>query len=291
MMFNGMLTVLLVIAHPDDETLFGGLVYTLTHHLNASVDLACITNGEDGFAHAILSQPFYGNIQLTEESVARTHLAHIRQKELFGSGEILGIRNYFFYDQMDLGYTQSTHTVLNDQWKKEWVIQRFEHTIKYGNGANGYDLMILMLPNVDSHAHHTLSGLLALEAIDRLKQMNSTDLIIPTVIGGSEFVLNQPPTCLQSPLAEVSTELEFRFNLRWKLVDLPYVDYQTILLWMAAEHKTQGTLVTELLTEYNRDNEQYFYFSINERNENNTRLLMVQQLFDKFTQLHQKNIK
>jgi LmbE family N-acetylglucosaminyl deacetylase len=39
------LTVLAVVAHPDDEILFGGFIYTLTHQLNASVDLICVTNG------------------------------------------------------------------------------------------------------------------------------------------------------------------------------------------------------------------------------------------------------
>jgi LmbE family N-acetylglucosaminyl deacetylase len=40
------LTVLLVVAHPDDETLFGGFIYVLTHKLNASVDLMCVTNAK-----------------------------------------------------------------------------------------------------------------------------------------------------------------------------------------------------------------------------------------------------
>jgi LmbE family N-acetylglucosaminyl deacetylase len=283
------LTVLAIIAHPDDEILFGGFIHALTHHLNASVDLVCVTNGEGGFAYTGLSEPLYGNQKLSEEAIGRTHLPRIRQQELLGSGRIIDIRKFFFYDQMDLEYSLDINTVLEDQWDTEWVIKRFQHTLKHGNGADGYDLMAIILPSVDSHGHHTVSGLLALEAIDRLQQAKSTDVKIPTVIGGSEFVLYQPPSYPGNRLAEVLTNVEFRFNLRWKTIDLPMVDYQTILLWMAAEHKTQGTLIDELLNEYNRDNEQYFYFAINDQYGDNGRLSMVQNLFTQLADLHQND--
>ena len=262
------LSVLAIIAHPDDEILFGGLIHAVTHQLNVSVDLVRVTNGGGGFAHAKLAEPLYGNQKLSEEVTGRTHLPRIRQQELLGSGRILNIRNFFFYDQIDLEYSLDTETVLNQQWDKEWVIERFEHTLKHGNGVSGYDIMIILLPSDDSHGHHTVSGLLALEAINRLQKTKSTGVRIPTVIGGSEFVLNEPPKYPRNELVEVLTNItdfEFRFNLRWKMINLPIVDYQTILFWMAAEHKSQGSLINELLTEYNRDYEQYFYFAINER--------------------------
>ena len=210
------LAVLVVIAHPDDEILFGGLIHALTHQLNASVDLVCMTNGEGGFEGAKLAEPLYGNLKLAEETIGRKHLPRIRQQELFGSGRIVGIRKYFFYDQIDLKYSQDIETVLTEQWDTEWVIERLQHTIKHGNGADGYDLMIVMLPSVESHGHHTVSGLLALEAIKRLQAVESAGAIIPTVIGGSEFVVNQPPTYPGYEIAEVPTNMfdyEFRFSL------------------------------------------------------------------------------
>jgi hypothetical protein len=191
---------------------------------------------------------------------------------------------------MDLQYSRDVDSVFANQWDKEWVIEQFQQTLKHGNGANGYDLMVVLLPSVDSHGHHTASALLALEAIDRLQQVKSSNIQIPTVIGGSEFVLTDPPTYPGNRLAEVLTNVtavEFDFNLRWKVNNLSFVDYQTVLFWMAAEHKSQGGLVTELLTEYDRDNEQYFYFAINERYGNNTRLSMVQNLFTQLANLHQ----
>ncbi|CAF0900419.1 unnamed protein product [Adineta steineri] len=284
------LTVLVVIAHPDDEILFGGFIHSLTHQLNASVDLICVTNGEGGFANAGLAESFYDNIKLREETIGRIHLPRIRQQELMGSGRILGIRKFFFYDQLDLEYSRDTNSVLSKQWNKEWVIDRFHHTIKHGNGVRGYDLMIVMLPNVNSHGHHTVSGLLALEAIIRLQQMKSAYIVIPTVIGGSEFALDHPPTYPENQLAEVltnSTVNEFHFNLRWKLLNVPIADYQTILYWMAAEHKSQGGLIAEVFTEFKRVHEQYFYFTINERDNHSSRLLMVQNLFTQLANIHE----
>ena len=195
---------------------------------------------------------------------------------------------------MDLEYSLELQTVLEDQWDTEWVIGRFQHTLQRGNGAGGYDLMLVLLPSVRSHGHHTASGLLALVAIDRLQRANSTDVKIPTVLGGSEFVLYEPPTYPENQFAKISavrTDLEFRFNLRWKTIDLPMVDYQTVLLWMAAEHKSQGTLVDELLNEYHRDYEQYFYFSINDRDDEETRLPIIQNLFTQLVELHQDDRK
>src|SRR5689334_3265787 len=96
------LSVLVIIAHPDDETLFGGFIHALTHKLNASVDLVCVTNGEGGFAHAGPSESLYNNLKLSTETIGRKYLPRIRQQELLGSGRIVGIRRYFFYDQIDL---------------------------------------------------------------------------------------------------------------------------------------------------------------------------------------------
>ena len=60
---------------------------------------------------------------------------------------------------------------------------------------------------------------------------------------------------------------------------------------MATEHKSQSSLINELLTEYNRDYEQYFYFAINDRYENDGRLLMVRYLFAQLADLHQDYTK
>lgn len=289
---SGMLAVLVVIAHPDDETMFTGLIHALTHKLNASVDLVCITNGEGGFKYAGLSESFYGNLELSNEKVARKHLPRIRPQELFGSGRILGIRKYFFYDQMDLEYSKDVDTVYKNQWDKEWVIEQLQRTIKTGNGADGYDLMVVILPSTKSHGHHSASALLALDAIHRLQETKPQNIRIPAVIGGSEFVLTQSPSYSKNPIAVISNNTiasEFRFNLKWKVTQSVFVDYKTVRLWIAAEHKSQGSLIEEMLRGYDRDEEQYFYFAINDFDNNKEHFKFIESLFTQLALIHQND--
>ncbi|CAF1195163.1 unnamed protein product [Rotaria sp. Silwood1] len=228
--------------------------------VDQSVDLVCVTNGEGGFAHAGASELLYSNLKLSEEAI-------------------------------DLKNSRNIESIFAKQWDKEWIIEQFQRTIKNGNSVSGYDLMLIMLPNIDSHDHHTASDLLALEAIDRLQRLCSVNITIPTVIGCSEFVLTEPPIYPENPLVELPTNVtsfEFRFNLKWKVSNSFIVDYQTILLWLAAEHKYQGGLIMKILSEHNPVNEQYFYFAINERYGNGTRFPIVQNLFTQLANIHQK---
>ena len=97
-------TVLIVIAHPDDETGFAATVYKITHELHGNVDLALITNGEGGYKYSTLAEDYY-HLELTDEKVGRENLPRIRKQELMNAGKIIGIRNYFFLDQWDRKYT------------------------------------------------------------------------------------------------------------------------------------------------------------------------------------------
>jgi hypothetical protein len=289
-MIGLVLAVLVIIAHPDDETMFAGFVHALTHKLNAKVDLVCVTNGEGGFSHSAASESLYGNLQLSNESIGREHLPRIRKQELLASGKILGIRKYFFYDQFDLKYDRNVDTVLSEQWNKELIIQLLEQTIKNGNGVDGYDLMLIILPNIQSHGHHTASGLLALETIKRLQENKLTNIKIPTVIAGSEFFLTEPPTYTLNQLAEISsiTPYEFLFNRQWKLNNSSNIsNYEMISVWMCSEHKSQGGLIAGKLTTVAQKNEQYYYFSINNALNNRTRLQLIQNLFKELDDIHQ----
>ncbi|CAF0727090.1 unnamed protein product [Adineta steineri] len=284
------LAVLVVIAHPDDETLFAGFIHALTYKIHAIVDLVCITNGEGGFRHSGPSEYLYNNLQLSKESIGRQHLPRIRKHELLASGRILGIRKFFFYDQIDLKYDRNVDVVFAEQWNKEEVIQRLEQTIKTGNSSDGYDIMLIMLPSIESHGHHTASGLLALETIERLQQKQLVNIKIPTIIGGSEFILNEIPVYPSNKLAEISS-IEpnlFQFNRTWKLTNTTDVaTYQMIVIWACSEHKSQGGLIAETLTGYARENEQYYYFSINNEQ---IRFQLIQNIFEQLVNIHQYNI-
>ncbi|CAF3788495.1 unnamed protein product [Rotaria socialis] len=289
---NSALAVLVVIAHPDDETIFAGFIHALVHKLHATVDLVCVTNGEGGFRHSAPCEYLYDNLELSNESIGRQHLPRIRKQELFASGKILGIRKYFFFDQLDLKYDRNVDIVFAEQWNKKQIIELLEQVIITGNSTHGYDVMLIMLPSTQSHGHHTASGLLALETIEHLQKNKSSNIKIPTVIGGAEFVLNELPTYLSNPLVEICSILpnEFRFNRTWKLSSTTNIpDYQTIVTWACSEHKSQGSLIAETLTTFTREHEQYFYFSINNEQHDRTRIQLIEHIFKQLAHIHEYN--
>jgi LmbE family N-acetylglucosaminyl deacetylase len=69
--------VLVVIAHPDDESVMAATIYKITHELSGIVDLAIITNGEGGFRYSLLSETIYDNA-ITKEHIGRKELPQIR---------------------------------------------------------------------------------------------------------------------------------------------------------------------------------------------------------------------
>ena len=87
--------VLVVVAHPDDDTDFVGAVYKLTHVLGGKADLCIVTNGEGGYRYATLAEPIYG-LKLTQESVGRKALPAIRKKEARAGGAIAGYMSLWF---------------------------------------------------------------------------------------------------------------------------------------------------------------------------------------------------
>lgn len=71
--------VLVINAHPDDETSFPILLYKITHDLKGTVDLALLTDGSGGFIGSELGSVHYG-LDLTDSLVGRSELPRIRKK-------------------------------------------------------------------------------------------------------------------------------------------------------------------------------------------------------------------
>src|ERR1700719_318819 len=95
--------VLVVTAHPDDETAMAATIYKITHELNGVADQCVITNGEGGYKYSTLAEAYYG-LELTDETVGRANLPRIRKQELMNAGKIIGTHNIFFLDQKDAHY-------------------------------------------------------------------------------------------------------------------------------------------------------------------------------------------
>jgi LmbE family N-acetylglucosaminyl deacetylase len=92
--------VLVVTAHPDDETGFSVTMFKITHELKGIVDMAVMTDGGGGFADSQLGAMYYG-LNLTDSVTARNHLPLIRKQEIINAGRIMGVRNMFYMEQPD----------------------------------------------------------------------------------------------------------------------------------------------------------------------------------------------
>jgi LmbE family N-acetylglucosaminyl deacetylase len=248
--------VLLVTAHPDDDAAFAATVYRITHHLGGAVDLALVTDGGGGFRYSTLAEPIY-NLSLTDERVARQYLPAIRKRELMAGGAIVGIRNYFFLDQPDRGFTLSADSVLGAVWDTTFVHNRLAAIMADGS----YDLVLGILPFEETHGHHKSATIMALHAAMSFPPQDR-----PVVLGGFICSLDQtqemrfegleshPQTRVAggAPLVRFDRTQKFGLNDR--------LDYRIIVNWVIAEHKSQGTM--QLLM--NRgDTECFWYFDAN----------------------------
>jgi LmbE family N-acetylglucosaminyl deacetylase len=224
---------LIVVAHPDDESCFAATVYEITHNLGGRVDQLVITNGEGGYRYSLLAESFYG-VALTDEAVGRAALPEIRKRELLEAGHILGIANHFFLDERDLRYTQDIDEVLGEHWRPG-VLAEVERRI----AVVPYDFVLTLFPSPETHGGHKAATITALNAVQQMTGRK------PVVLGCQDARSNaeaqpswngfQSAKHPFSALPQVfSTDRTVKFGFKDAL------DYQIIVNWVIAAHKSQG---------------------------------------------------
>jgi N-acetylglucosamine malate deacetylase 2 len=265
--------VLIVIAHPDDDAMFAGTVYKIARTLRGAVDLALVTDGSGGFRYAQLAEPIHG-LRLTDEAVARQYLPGIRKRELMAGGAIVGIRNYFFLDELDHAYTENADTVLRHVWDSAAVRTRLARLMRRGR----YDFVFAHLPVERFHGHHKAATILALEAARSLEPG-----VRPVVLGA--FAGRKQDTTLAGyrglPGYPITTVLPgaapFAFDLTQALSPDGRLDYRIVVNWLIAEHKSQGTMQLLMNT---GEVERYWFFAVNDP----ARLPAAARLFDRLAE-------
>ncbi len=251
--------VLIVNAHPDDETGCAATVYKLTHDLHGKVDLALITNGEGGYKYSTLAEAYYG-LELTDEKVGREYLPTIRKRELMNAGKILGIRNYFFFDQKDHRYTLNPHEALDSIWDIQ-LIQRRLHDILI---AGKYDYIFCLLPVDSTHGHHKGATIMALTAVQAL----GSEIKHPIVLGvdnprKSDSIAVRFVVLHDYPITEINKQAPiFKFDRSVKFGYHNVLNYKIIVNWEIAEHKSQGTV--QMIGANEGDIEEFHFFKIND---------------------------
>lgn len=261
--------VLIVTAHPDDDAAFAGTVYQITHQLGGDVDLALITDGSGGFRYATLAEPIYG-VALTDEAVARTHLPAIRKRELMAGGAIVGLRNYFFFDQLDDAFTTDPEPALTTIWDAAHVRRRLTTLMADG----GYDVVLGLLPFAEMHGHHKAATILALQAVEALPAMDR-----PVVLGGFPCAIGDRPIQFDGlegyPITRVSSgEPLVRFDRTSTFGYENRLDFRIVSNWVIAEHKSQGVMQLRM---NQGDAECYWFFDANDPGRRET----VRDLFDR----------
>jgi len=251
--------VLLVTAHPDDDALFSASVFKINHLLNGITDLAIITNGEGGYKYSTLGEFIY-KTELDSEKAGRSKLPGIRKMEVMRGGNIVGIRNYYFLDQVDDKLSQDISSPFN-LWDTKYVTSRLKELMT----TEKYDYVFVMLLGKDTHAHHKVSALLALQAAQKIdlperpivlggtiRAKNDTTITMPNQFTAA--VDKYPVTRLMKGVKPLEFDRTQQFGFDKRL------NYKIVVNWVIAEHKSQGTM--QLLM--NRgDVEQYWYFSLN----------------------------
>ncbi len=248
--------VLIVTAHPDDESGMAATVWKITHDLKGTVDLALVTNAEGGYKYSSLGNEIYGH-ELTNEDTGRALLPAIRKKELMAGGDIIGIRNYFFFDQQDHMYTLNVDSTFGYVWDTAHVTKRLRDIIQKGE----YTYVFCMLPTEGTHGHHKGATILALTAVQHIAEAKR-----PVVLGVSvsEKTDSVPESFLELPgypITKVSEgKASFTFDRTQKFGFRERMDYKVIVNWLIAEHKSQGTMQLAM----NRgDYENFWWFDIN----------------------------
>lgn len=224
----GQPTVLVVQAHPDDETACSAFLFALRHYQKSAVDICVITNGEAGYRYSTLAEQLYG-IPLTNDSVGRAYLPLIRKREMLDAAQVLGIRAVYFLDERDHAYNQNLEETLS-VWDTAAIVQRLERILQKGR----YDFAIGLLPTHSTHGGHKAATFLLLRAVAAVAPQ------LPVLgVAASDSL---PPLQLESFVAGAEQlpplifdrTASFGFNQR--------LNWKAVVAWNVAVHRSQGLM-------------------------------------------------
>jgi LmbE family N-acetylglucosaminyl deacetylase len=225
---------LLVMAHPDDEYALAATTYRITREIGGVADHVVVTNGEGGYRYASLAETVYG-IAIARERDGRANLPAIRKQETINAGRILGIRDHYFLDQTDLGFTGRCADASCADW--DWV--RIRTALAGLLKRESYDFVFTLLPREDAHGHH--------RAVAAQTEEDSYPFA----------GLPDHPLTRAASLAPA-----FSFNRNKGFGHNVALTYQIIANWVIAEHKSQGLFQTD---HGRHDAERFWAFAITPR--------------------------
>lgn len=248
--------VLIIDAHPDDESGMAATVFKITQELGGTVDLAIVTNGEAGYKYSLLAERLYKQ-PLTQAETGRKYLPKIRKKELRKGCDWVGIRHIFHFDQLDTHYTLDADTVLTRVWAVEQVKTKLRKKIE----KERYDYVFCLLPTPETHGHHKAATIIALETV---KSAAHKPVVLGVSVGSKSDTTRKifkglpayPVTSIASGTHSFLLDRNLAFGFRDKL------NYKIVVNWLIAEHKSQGTMQTFM---GQGDYEFFWWFDLNDQ--------------------------
>jgi len=250
--------VLVVTAHPDDETGFSVTMFKIAREMKGVVDMAVMTDGGGGFADAQLGSIYYG-VNLLDSVTARTHLPLIRKEEIATAARIMGVRNIYFMEQPDDFYSTDIRPYISG---RNWEIPYVEHRLDKLLQERGYDFVITMLPHMGQHGHHKTSAVLALRAVQRFKGPAK-----PIIIAGSPMRNDAKPTEFTQlegyPETKISADAPmFKLDRAFRFKENDKVSYKIVADWVISAYKSQGAIQENGI--HRTDFELYRYYELND---------------------------
>jgi LmbE family N-acetylglucosaminyl deacetylase len=246
--------LLIVVAHPDDEYAFAAATYRLVRELGWTADQVVITNGEAGYRYSSLAAAVYG-VALSTEQDRRARLPAIRKEEAVRAGKILGIRRHYFLDQKDLGFARDAASADSSNWDRRRVLSFLSELL----ARERYDAVFTLLPTAQTHGHHRAATLLALQSVSALPPERR-----PLIFGADPRAKSDPAPPFTGlpgqPLsATVSADPVLSFDRTVHFGYANALDYQVIVNWVIAEHKSQGLFQMDA---GRHDLEQFWLFEV-----------------------------
>ena len=232
--------LLIVAAHPDDEYAIAATTYRLTRELGWAADHVVITNGEAGYRYSALAEAVYG-VGLTDERAGRRRLPDIRKRETLAAGKVLGIRRHYFLEQRDSGFTSNKSAAPSNNWDYAAVSSFLSGLMQ----RERYDAVFVLLPTAETHGHHRAATVLALEAAATLPEDQR-----PLLFGAEARAAGASPELFGGMPGNALTRTRgdrpvFAFNREEHFGYHDALDYQIVVNWFIAEHKSQGLFQTD----------------------------------------------
>ena len=226
--------ILAVVAHPDDEYHFAVTLHKATRELGGTVDQVIITDGAGGHRYTRLAEQLYG-VPLSSHAPS---LREVRREETAAAGQILGIRQHFFLNQPDTGFTLSQSSAITD-WDHLAVTGHLDRLLDTGD----YDFVFILLPTHDTHGHHKATALLTIEAVERLPKAQRP-AILAADAAHEEDRMHASSPLLEHPSIRPSHR-QYSISRKHAHPLDPSLTYEVIANWVIAAHKSQGLFQME----------------------------------------------